>query len=199
MDNSIVARELRTCGFSPAFPLLALALLSFTEGFAPFAPCDLKFGEEMEACSTRLGISRSPGARAFTEKTAAALLPVFTPRLAVSSPGRQNGARVQMSAGGGADDPEACRLFVHGLPPSVDDSRLHDAFEPFQGLVQCNIAKPGLGSVTFSSALATEVHAQTQVATTSLLPALLISLTSVVGSLMHGGCGAACARAHGRY
>lgn len=148
--------------FRAILPLLAYA-------FFEVVPAALAF-----SCPPLVGLTRSRGdafAGATTLRPPPSCLLGVTPlqhalRTASSPPGlqgpgscsRRGGAAVWMSGGTeGADDPESCRLFVNGIAATVDADRLRTAFEPFPGLTGCTIAKPGLGSVTFSSAAATEV------------------------------------------
>jgi hypothetical protein len=152
-----------TCAFVAAvIPLLAFAILPAAQAFS---------------CPPLVGLTRSRGT-AFAGATtlrppSSYLLGVpplqhalrtassFFPISELPGPGscpRRGGAAVRMSGDTeGSDDPESCRLFVNGMPASVDADRLRTAFEPFPGLVGCEIPKPGLGSVTFSSSAATEV------------------------------------------
>ncbi|KAJ1483790.1 hypothetical protein T484DRAFT_1895274 [Baffinella frigidus] len=148
--------------FRAILPLLAYA-------FFEVVPAALAF-----SCPPLVGLTRSRGdafAGATTLRPPPSCLLGVTPlqhalRTASSPPGlqgpgscsRRGGAAVWMSGGTeGADDPESCRLFVNGIAATVDADRLRTAFEPFPGLTGCTIAKPGLGSVTFSSAAATEI------------------------------------------
>jgi hypothetical protein len=47
------------------------------------------------------------------------------------------------------DDLSGRRLFVTGLPSSIDDVRLYLAFEGFGKILEAHVAKPGLGFVVF--------------------------------------------------
>jgi len=47
-------------------------------------------------------------------------------------------------------DVQGQRLFITGLPSSIDDVRLYLAFESFGCLIEANVAKPGLGFVVFA-------------------------------------------------
>jgi len=47
------------------------------------------------------------------------------------------------------DDVSGLRLFVTGLPSSIDDVRLYLAFEGFGRITEAHVAKPGLGFVVF--------------------------------------------------
>jgi len=50
------------------------------------------------------------------------------------------------------DDLTGRRLFVTGLPSSIDDVRLYLAFEGFGRVTEAHVAKPGLGFVVFDDA-----------------------------------------------
>jgi len=50
------------------------------------------------------------------------------------------------------DDLTGKRLFVTGLPSSIDDVRLYLAFEGFGRVTEAHVAKPGLGFVVFDDA-----------------------------------------------
>jgi RNA recognition motif-containing protein len=47
------------------------------------------------------------------------------------------------------DDLSGRRLFVTGLPSSIDDVRLYLAFEGFGRITEAHVVKPGLGFVVF--------------------------------------------------
>ena len=51
------------------------------------------------------------------------------------------------------DDLSGRRLFVTGLPSSIDDVRLYLAFEGFGRITEAHVAKPGLGFVVYDDAL----------------------------------------------
>jgi len=51
------------------------------------------------------------------------------------------------------DDLSGRRLFVTGLPSSIDDVRLYLAFEGFGRITEAHVAKPGLGFVVYDEVL----------------------------------------------
>ena len=51
------------------------------------------------------------------------------------------------------DDLSGRRLFITGLPSSIDDVRLYLAFEGFGRITEAHVAKPGLGFVVYDEVL----------------------------------------------